>query len=66
MLPSTRRKERLALRNSYQDILDYLDFTCMYGAGLLAYSPSGGGLGRRAPSAPAAAPSAGNTLLAPY
>ena len=50
LLPSTRRKERLALRNSYQDILDYLDFTCMYGAGLLAYPPqvpSGGGLGRR-------------------
>ena len=35
LLPSTRRKERLALRNSYQDILNYLDFTCMYGAGLL-------------------------------
>jgi hypothetical protein len=47
LLPSTRRKERLALRNSYQDILDHLDFTCMYGAGLLACSPSGGGLGRR-------------------
>ena len=47
LLPSTRRKERLALRNSYQDILDHLDFTCMYGAGLLACSPSGRGLGRR-------------------
>ena len=43
LLPSTRRKERLALRNSYQDILNYLDLTCMYGAGLLACSPSGGG-----------------------
>jgi len=31
----------------YQDILHHLDSTCMPSAGLLACSPSGGGLGQR-------------------
>jgi len=31
----------------YQDILHHLDFTYVSSAGLLACSPSGGGLGRR-------------------
>ncbi|MFN9983765.1 MAG: hypothetical protein ACK53Y_27820, partial [bacterium] len=47
LLPSTRRQERLALRNPYQDILNHLDFTYMSKAGPLACSPSGGGLRRR-------------------